>query len=147
MSFVAMQGSDGKVLEVGSLNVNGMMRNYYKDYIGVDMRSGENVDVIANGHQLPFSDETFDKVLSLETLEHDSEFWTTIKELVRVLKVGGKLIITARGIGFPKHDFPNDFYRFTGPSIIHLFQINNIDKFEVREDISEAGILAHGIKK
>jgi SAM-dependent methyltransferase len=147
MSFVAMQGSDGKVLEIGSLNVNGKMKNFYKDYTGIDMRSGDNVDAIAIGKELPFKDETFDKVLSLESFEHDSEFWLTIKEMVRVLKIGGKIIVTARGIGFPKHDFPSDFYRFTGPAIVYLFQTNGIDKFDVKEDIGEAGILAYGIKK
>lgn len=43
---------------------------------------------------LPFKDETFDNVLSFETIEHMPEPTRFVKELARVTKKGGEIIIT-----------------------------------------------------
>jgi len=103
----------GKVLDVGSMDINGCVRGYCEDYVGVDMRQGRNVDIQALGAALPFRDEFFDHVCCLEMLEHDAYPFRTVKELRRVLKTGGLLVMTARGINFPPHDHPNDYWRFT----------------------------------
>ncbi len=44
--------------------------------------------------RLPFGEETFDIITCTEVLEHIPEYDATIKELVRVLKPGGLLMIT-----------------------------------------------------
>jgi 2-polyprenyl-3-methyl-5-hydroxy-6-metoxy-1,4-benzoquinol methylase len=43
---------------------------------------------------LPFDDDYFDLVVSLETLEHVPDWTKGLDELVRVTKPGGKLVIT-----------------------------------------------------
>ena len=43
---------------------------------------------------LPFPDAHFDHVLSIEGIEHFENPWIFVKELCRVLKPGGRLIIT-----------------------------------------------------
>jgi ubiquinone/menaquinone biosynthesis C-methylase UbiE len=50
--------------------------------------------VVADIQNLPFSDNAFDVVISLETLEHVPEPDKGLSELVRVTKTGGKLIIS-----------------------------------------------------
>lgn len=45
---------------------------------------------------LPFSDETFDVVCSLETLEFTPQPLATLAELIRVLRKGGSLLVTNR---------------------------------------------------
>jgi SAM-dependent methyltransferase len=112
----------GKTLDVGSFNVNGCVRPFFTDYIGVDMRQGPNVDMVMNAHHLEFPDATFDNVLCMEMLEHDDAFWVSVAELKRVLKPGGTLVITVPGIGFPKHDYPSDYWRFTAEALNVLFQ-------------------------
>ncbi len=108
----------GRVLEVGSLDVNGNPRSLFPDateYIGVDMRAGRNVDRVVNGHDLEaaFMPIRFDTVLCFETLEHDAEFWRTLAAIRAVLKPGGMFLVTTPTLGFPAHRYPKDYYRFT----------------------------------
>jgi len=143
IEFVKNCHLSGKTLDVGSYDVNGSVRHLFTDYIGVDMRPGPNVDKLANAHALPFDDETFDNVLCLEMLEHDSMFWVSIAEMKRVLKPGGTLLVTTRGIHFPHHDYPSDYYRFTREALKFLF-----DGMEGTETCSTAdhGVYARGVK-
>lgn len=103
----------GRTLDVGSMDINGCVRQFCADYVGVDMRPGENVDLVANAHVLPFKNESFDNVLCMEMLEHDDLPFHSVSEMRRVLKCGGLFLMTARGINFPKHDHPHDYWRFT----------------------------------
>jgi ubiquinone/menaquinone biosynthesis C-methylase UbiE len=50
--------------------------------------------LVADIQELPFADESFDVVISQETLEHVPNPWRGLSELVRVTRVGGTLIIT-----------------------------------------------------
>lgn len=108
----------GGVLDVGSLNINGDLRLLFEKkgnkYTGADMRRGENVDVIVNAHQLTerFGEEHFDMVCCFDTLEHDEAFWVTITHLKAVLKSGGWLLLGVPGGNCPKHDHPQDYWRF-----------------------------------
>jgi SAM-dependent methyltransferase len=116
--FVRSLCLSGRCLDVGSFDVNGCVRDLFPDlYIGLDMRNGPNVDVVAISTQIPFEDEFFDVVVCLEMLEHDPYPFETILEMKRVLKPGGTLVITVPGIGFPKHDYPNDYWRMTGEAV------------------------------
>ncbi len=47
---------------------------------------------------LPFSDNTFDCVFCIEVLEHVPDFRKAVREMVRVLKRNGKLIIIDKNI-------------------------------------------------
>jgi SAM-dependent methyltransferase len=107
-----------KVLDVGSLDENGNLKDFIpdlKEYIGIDMRPGKNVDLVLNGHDITkqWKKPTFDAVFCLETLEHDDQFWVTVENMKAVLKSGGWLVVTSPGINFFKHNFPSDYYRFT----------------------------------
>lgn len=113
-----------KVLDVGSLDVNGSLREDFKDcdYTGVDMREGPNVDFVLNGHELSTQfQEEFDLVVCFDTLEHDDLFWLTLGEMRKVLKSGGWLIIGAPSINHPIHRHPKDYYRFTEDSFQDVF--------------------------
>ena len=105
-----------KVLEVGSLDVNGIITDLFPagTFTGVDMREGSNVDVVMNGHDLvsKFGEEAFDVVACFDTLEHDDKFWLTVEQMRKVLKKGGWMLIGVPGRNCPAHDHPSDYWRF-----------------------------------
>lgn len=108
----------GDVLEVGSLDVNGNLREFFlsnfKSYVGIDMRDGANVDMVVDGHDIKkhFKKESFDLVICIDTLEHDCKFWETVENMRWVLKRGGWLILGAPSLKHPRHNHPHDYYRF-----------------------------------
>jgi SAM-dependent methyltransferase len=65
--------------------VSDMQKNICKGYVNFTQ---------ANGYELPFLDNSFDKVLCSEVLEHVPDFSALISELVRVLKPGGRLALS-----------------------------------------------------
>ncbi|MHC4616808.1 MAG: methyltransferase domain-containing protein [Planctomycetota bacterium] len=103
----------GRVLDVGSFDVNGNVRDLFEDYTGLDVRPGKNVDVVADAASMPYPNDHFEVVLCLGTLEHDEHPFDSIKEMKRVLCNRGKLVVVVPGIGFPKHEYPKDYWRFT----------------------------------
>jgi len=127
------------VLEVGSRNVNGSVRpifNGVRQYVGVDLVAGPDVDVVLNAHQLTsgFVGRSFDVVVSTEMLEHDCEFWTSLTMMGEVLKPGGFLLLTARGNGFWVHNYPADYFRFLPQSFHHLLSLAGCEVLEITED-------------
>ena len=102
-----------KILDVGSYDVNGTMKPIFErgQYIGLDMESGPNVDVVGISHDIPFKNDTFDIVISSSCFEHDDMFWISFHEMCRVLKPGGYMYIQAPSNG-PYHGWPGDNWRF-----------------------------------
>jgi SAM-dependent methyltransferase len=71
---------------------------------------GENADLM----NLQYQDNTFDKVFCISTIEHVLDDFQAIKELSRVLKKGGKLILTTEfnfHIGKKYSEKDNSYYR------------------------------------
>jgi len=93
------------VLEIGSYDVNGSIRNLFAsdDYVGVDLVEGPGVDVVAGGQSVDFDDSKFDVVLSCEVFEHNPFWKETFENMHRMLKPGGLLIMTCASRGRREH--------------------------------------------
>jgi SAM-dependent methyltransferase len=125
-----------KVLEVGSLNVNGTVRDFFTDcdYTGIDIAPGNGVDRvlhvtrllhectgIAEGSYGPVLTFLCDVMISTEALEHDELWDKSLEAMSALLKPGGILIITCAGPGRLEHGttktdpdsspFTTDYYR------------------------------------
>ena len=61
---------------------------------------------------MPFPDASFDTVLSVQVLEHTPAPWKLVKEMGRVLRKGGALLLTAP-FSFRLHEEPHDYFRFS----------------------------------
>jgi SAM-dependent methyltransferase len=71
--------------------------------------------VNAAGEDLPFAAETFDLILSHEVLEHVRDDRAAVREMVRTLKPGGRMVVFCpnRGYPFETHGvYWNGSYRF-----------------------------------
>jgi len=123
MDFVAGLAPtlEGPVLEVGSADVNGSVRGLLpqEGYVGVDLAPGPGVDTVADAADLPFPDGSFATVVSTEMLEHALDPVACVAEMARVLRPGGRIVLTARSPGFPFHN-PPDRWRFMAGTLTEL---------------------------
>lgn len=106
---------NAKILEVGSLNVNGCLRDAAEPtthYIGLDLEEGPGVDfVITPGTDFPVEDDSFDLVMASSVFEHDSRFWDTFVRMCRAARPGGHIYVNAPSNG-TVHRYPRDCWRF-----------------------------------
>lgn len=94
-----------KVLDIGSLDINGSNRDLFENcnYLGLDVGEGKNVDIVSVGHLFDGPDNYFDTIISTEVFEHDMFYEETIKNIMRMLKPGGLFLFTCAAPGRPEH--------------------------------------------
>jgi len=106
-----------RVLEIGSRARSGITRRELfsgKQYTGIDVLEGPNVDVIGDAHVMSthLQPESFDAVYSVSTFEHLAMPWKVALELNQVLRTGGiAYFMTHQALGM--HDLPWDFWRYS----------------------------------
>ena len=121
---VAEYAPSAPVLDIGSLDVNGTCRDLLPSdgYIGMDMRLGTGVDLLADILNPPKTLlERFNTVVCLETLEHVTEPWTAIDNIYRCLRHGG-LFIGTWCFAYPIHGEPGDYWRCTPDGFRYLLE-------------------------
>ena len=95
-----------RVLEIGSYNVNGSIRDYFglaRHYTGVDLTEGPGVDQVGFGHELDYPDGFFDITLSGECFEHDPHWRDTFINMARMTKPGGLVVFSCASHGRLEH--------------------------------------------
>lgn len=91
------------VIEIGSLDINGSVRDFYNSlkYIGVDLDEGPGVDLVAQGQEVDFADNSFDVAVSAECFEHNP-FW--VETFLNMYRMASKFVIfTCATEGRPEH--------------------------------------------
>ncbi len=142
-AFVSRYATDGKTLDVGCHE--GPYKKWFPNTVGFDIRPGKGVDVVGDIHDMPFGEGEFDAILCTEVLEHCRDPRTAVGEMLRVLKPGGRVILTTRFM-YPSHGQPWDYYRFSRNALLDLFAKWDIEALE-RESrpFSTIGILLQRI--
>jgi SAM-dependent methyltransferase len=93
------------------------LENKLKRYIGLDLMMEGFVNVVATGERLPFSDNAFDLVMCNDALQYIPNAAWTVEEMHRVLRPGGRMILSTRG-SYPQcHD---EYWRFIPSGLEHL---------------------------
>lgn len=149
-----------KVLEAGSLDVNGSIRGFFTDcwYTGVDVGPGKGVDLVSPIHEVVTPNE-FDVVCSTEMLEHDKYWQQSLKQMYDNLKPGGLFIFSCAGPTRQEHGttrtspkdspFTTDYYRNISiedfESILPLGEL--FSKGHITYKRGKADLLMWGIKK
>lgn len=158
--------SNCKVLEVGSLDINGTIRTLFNncDYTGLDVGEGPCVDVVCSGHDYNAPDNSFDTVISSECFEHNPFWLQTFINMHRVCKVGGLVAFTCATDGRPEHGTNRtqawasrltvaigwgDYYRNLNAADFES-ALNLKDMFETYEfsvELSSPDLYFYGVKK
>lgn len=124
----------GDILDIGSLDINGNNRYLFDEpfnYIGIDIGTGKNVDIVSRGHEFQ-PKKQFDVVISTECFEHDKFWRSTITNAVNLTKSGGIFLFTCATTGRPEHGTER-FEAWASP-YSHV-QFNNHYKNLTEEDI------------
>ena len=137
--------SHRRVLECGSLNINGTPRPLFEDcdYVGIDWREGPDVDVVSLTHHFIDNDK-FDVVISTEMLEHDPYWLVSISNMVSLLRPRGDLIMTFGGVNRPRHELntsPQDgYYKGLPSTVVYMQLAHAFEVVHIHDDCNDVYI-------
>ena len=114
INTIASRYTGKKILEVGCGEGTKLQKIHATHKTGVDIsataiaQAKHKIDraIIADAENLPFPDKTYDAVLSLFSLEHFQHPRAVLREIARVLKPGGELVILTPNFGAPNRASP-----------------------------------------
>ena len=120
------------------------------DYLTQDWPSsphegGRAADVVADLHNLPLAECSFDFVLCTEVLEHLANPERALRELRRVLRPGGRILITVPFV-IELHEEPYDFFRYTPYALRHLLTEARFEGIDVDPLTGWASTLSHVLR-
>ena len=92
----------GKGVDIGAGG-----RSINKDILRVDIDPKVNPTIVASGDNLPFANGEFDYLVSIHSFEHFKDPVETLKEWLRVVRVGGIVAIVHPDITYTKKQKPS----------------------------------------
>jgi len=107
----------GRLLDVGCGSKPYRELFTVETYVGLDIDSENSrnrgiADELYDGNEFPFPDSSFDSVLCNQVLEHVFNPDEFLGEIARVLKPGGKLLLTVPFV-WDEHEQPYDYARYS----------------------------------
>ena len=97
---------DISILEIGSLDVNGSIRNLFdfaSEYIGIDLEKGPNVDLILNGTDIDKLNKSFDIIISCECFEHAKDWKKIFNKMCQISKPNSFVVVSVASTGRVEH--------------------------------------------
>jgi SAM-dependent methyltransferase len=98
-------------------------RELFPDATGFDVPGNPHADLHGSIDAIPVGDASFDVVLCLQVLEHVPDPAAAVRELHRVVRPGGRVLLSTHGI-YPFHPNPDDLWRWTHQGLERLFLTN-----------------------
>tara|TARA_Y100000310_G_scaffold170217_1_gene170368 strand:+ start:270 stop:719 length:450 start_codon:yes stop_codon:yes gene_type:complete len=86
------------------------------------------------GKTIPFKNNTFDSIVINQVLEHVFEPETFIREVKRVLKKNGHLLLTVPFF-WDEHEKPNDYGRYTSFGLKYLLEKQGLKIIKLKKSI------------
>lgn len=116
------------------------------EYLRADLGRVEGLDlVVGDDGSVPLPDDSVDLVLSTQVLEHTDDPQAYVEECARVLKPGGRMLLTTHGLMY-YHPDPEDYWRWTPAGLELLLGRAGLDvrRLEGIVGLTAAGLtLAH----
>ncbi len=121
----------GQLLDIGCGSKPYKALAQVQSYVGLEIddgvtRNNSYADVLYDGKALPFPDASFDCVLSNQVLEHVFEPEDFLKEINRVLKKDGLLLLTVPFV-WSEHEQPYDYGRYSSFGLKFLMEKNSFE--------------------
>jgi len=97
--------SGGRVVEIGSLDINGSVRPHFQaaKYVGVDLGPGPGVDVVRPGHLFDEPSGSYDCAVSANCFEHNPYWLETFVNMLRLVREDGLVLFTCASTGYREH--------------------------------------------
>jgi SAM-dependent methyltransferase len=97
-------------------------RRVAESVLTVDIGLFPNVDLVADGHRLPFRDGTVSRIVATGVLEHVNFPDRVVAETLRILRAGGRIYVAVPFLqGFhPGSGTQQDFHRYTHIGLLQL---------------------------
>ena len=112
-------------------------------YVGADLPGNELADIeVTEAGTLRVEADSFDGVLSTQVLEHVEDPSTYLSECFRVLRPGGRMLLSTHGI-MVLHPDPIDWWRWTSDGLRHQIEASG---FEVVSFVGVMGLAATGLQ-
>jgi SAM-dependent methyltransferase len=112
---------DARVLDVGA--GDRPYRDLFPDAVTFDVPGNPHADLHGFVDEIPAEAASFDVVLCLQVLEHVPDPAAAVRELRRVVRPGGRVLLSTHGI-YPFHPNPDDLWRWTHQGLERLFLTN-----------------------
>ena len=117
-------------------------------YIGLEVATASQygsaksgADILYDGKRLPLADASVDNLLCSQVLEHVFEPDDFLGELRRVLRPGGRLLLTVPFV-WDEHEQPFDYARYSSFGLRHLAAKNGFDVEQQRRTLADASLFA-----
>lgn len=143
-----------RVLEIGSLNINGTTRDHFPnaDYTGLDIVPGPGVDIVANAATWT-PDREYDVVICQEVFEHTPDVVDICLTAYRAARRGAHLVVTCAGEGRAPHSAVDggqvrsgEYYRNVDLTLLRAAIVvagwGDVEVQQVGEDLQ-----AHAVKR
>ena len=126
-----IKATSGRVLNLSA----GGSAEKLANVVEVEFALFRHTDIIADAHTLPFMDECFAGIISMNAFEHYHDPELVVAELMRVLKPGGWLVVQTAFLQ-PEHEYPWHFYNTTSEGMKRWFSAFNLDELRVSENFN-----------
>lgn len=96
---------NAKVLEIGSLDINGSIRSMFQncEYTGIDLGPGPGVDVVCAGEKYFAIPGSYDVTCSTECFEHASTWFEIFLNMIQLTRSHGLVFFTCATTGRGEH--------------------------------------------
>ena len=127
----------GRLLDVGCGSKPYQELFAVDDYIGLDIdneasRNRKIADYFYDGKTFPFNEDEYDSVLCNQVLEHVFNPDEFLSEIKRVLKPGGRLLLTVPFV-WDEHEQPHDYARYSSFGLKALIDKNGFNVIEYKK--------------
>jgi SAM-dependent methyltransferase len=111
----------------------GGSRERFDHVVEVEYGIFRHTDIVADAHELPFCDETFEAIVVMNAFEHYRDPHKVAAELLRISKPDGRILVRTAFLQ-PVHEAPWHFFNCTRHGLAEWFKGFDTERLHVSEN-------------